>query len=665
LTDSTADTDSKLARAAARLDSDPAAAARVASEILAQQPGHAAASLLLATASRNIGHTEVALGVLQELARTQPTSAVVQLELGRAYRLAGQPAQALPPLQRAVQLEPNLADGWRELSTELAAAEDMNGADAAYARYAALTPESAQLAEAAAALAENRLAVAENLLVRYLRVSPRDPPALRLLAQVALRREDFAGAERLLHECLARVPGYSQARYDLACALLTQQKAASVLPLVERLLALDPANRAYRDLKARVLSLTGQQDQAIEIFAALLAEQPDHGPAWMNYGHELKAAGRVQETVAAYRRSIALAPRNGAAYWSLANLKTFRFEPSEVAAMRAALQRDNLGHDERVHFEFALGRALEDAALFSESAEHYAAANALRRTATPYEAAKLTAHVARAKKLYSQQFFAARSGWGSEADDPIFVVGLPRAGSTLLEQILASHSRVEGTRELDEIPAIARDLGNTHDNAGPAYPQSVGALEAVAVRALAERYLEETRVYRVGGRPRFIDKMPNNFLHVGLIHLLFPRAAIIDARRHPLGCAVSVFKQHFANGHAFAYDLMDIGRYYRDYVELMEHFDTVLPGRVHRVFYENVVADVRGETQRLLAYCGLPFEEQCLRFHENPRIVQTASSQQVRQPIFAESVRQWRRYEPWLGPLQETLGDIVAQYPVR
>jgi predicted Zn-dependent protease len=666
LTISSAEVDLKLLRASAQLDADPAAAARAAGEILASSPGHAAASLLLATASRSIGDATMALDVLAELAHQQPASGVIQLELARASRAAGRRAATLAALRRAVELAPDLADGWRELSGELALAGDERGSDLAYARYSALAREAWQLVEPAAALAENRLAAAEELLQRHLEHSPKDPAAIRMLAQAALRREDYARGERLLGECLQLAPGYAAARFDLANALYTQQKTALVLPLIERLLALDPQNLAYRNLQASALSFTGQHDRSLHMLAELLAERPDQAQGWMNYGHELKAAGRLQEGIAAYRKSIALDPGGGAAYWSLANLKTFRFETVDIEAMRAALAREDLRAEDRVEFEFALGKALEDERRFAESFEHYASGNSLRRSAVIYDADKTTAHVVHSKELYTQQFFAQRSGWGSEAVDPIFIVGLPRAGSTLLEQILASHSRVEGTRELPDIAAIARGLGGAAGEADNlSYLDSISSLRADDVRALAGRYLEHTRVYRLSGAPRFIDKMPNNFLHIGLIHLLFPRAAIVDARRHPMGCCFSCFKQYFPKGQPFTYDLGELGRYYRDYVELMEHFDTVLPGRVRHVFYEQVVGAVERETRALLGYCGLPFEEACLRFYENPRVVQTASSEQVRRPIFAEGVGQWRHYEPWLGTLQEALGDSVARYPAH
>jgi tetratricopeptide (TPR) repeat protein len=384
----------------------------------------------------------------------------------------------------------------------------------------------------------------------------------------------------------------------------------------------------------------------------------------MSLGHALKTAGQSAASIDAYRRCIELTPRFGEVWWSLANLKTYQFSADDIATMRAQLERTDLINDDRFHFNFALGKALEDSGDYAESFAAYERGNSLRRKLIRYDADDNEAHVARSKKLFTREFFAARKDMGCAAADPIFVVGLPRAGSTLIEQILATHSQVEGTQELPDVTMIARIIGRRTTRAGgSAYPRALDKFAADELRAFGEQYLAQTRIQRKTGRPFFIDKMPNNFAHVGLIHLMLPNARIIDARRHPLGCCFSCYKQHFARGQNFTYDLGEIGRYYRNYVELMEHFDAVLPGRVHRVFYENMVEDTEGEVRRLLEYCGLPFEEGVLRFHENQRAVRTASSEQVRRPIFREGIDQWRHYEPWLDPLKKALGDVLKLYP--
>lgn len=649
--------DLALIRVAALLESDPAAAARAAQELVREHPGHAAAVLLLGAARRRSGELQAAAAAFSEVAATQPESAAVRLELGRALLAQGKPDEAFASLTRALDLEPDLAEAWRELSSLHASRGQWRECDTAYARFAALTNQDGRFVEAATAIAQDRLDHAAALLQKELTRHPDDVAALRLLAQLAVKREDFAEAERLLNECLKLAPGYSHARFDLAEMLHTQQKAAPMLPLLERLLVLEPGNLDYRTLQSAAYSLLGHSGQAVRILADVVVEFPDHPVAWMYYGHALRSAGRIDEAITAYRRAAGLSPGFGEAWFSLANLKTFRFTAEELEAMRAQLARADLGAEDRWNLEFSLGNALESAGDFAASFAHYARGNALRRAAIQYDPERTTALIERSRALFTREFFAARAGAGHPSSEPIFIVGLPRAGSTLLEQILASHSQVEGTRELPDVSAFARELGVW--DSPPTYPESVARLSRAQLAALGERYLRQTRPHRLLGRAHFIDKMGNNFLDVGLIHLILPNARIIDARRAPLACCFSNFKQHFVSGVWFSYSLEDLGRYYRDYVALMAHFDSVLPGRIHRVQYESLIADFPGEVRRLLDHCGLPFEEQCLRFHETRRVVQTASSEQVRRPLYSESVDEWRNFEPWLGPLKQALGELA------
>jgi tetratricopeptide (TPR) repeat protein len=430
------------------------------------------------------------------------------------------------------------------------------------------------------------------------------------------------------------------------------------------LLAIDPDHPGYRNIKAVVLCRTGDYEPAIAIYADLLQRYPGNPKVWMSYGHALKTAGHGERAIAAYRRSLELQPSFGEVWWSLANLKTFRFHAGDLEMMSAQLARTDLADEDRLHLEFAIGKALEDAAEYASSFTHYAQGNAVRRAQLHYRADDTHDRVQHIRQQYTRGFFSARTGMGHPARDPIFIVGLPRSGSTLIEQILSSHSQVEGTMELPEITSITRMLRaqGDEDSAMP-YHEVLAGLEADALRALGERYLAHTRIQRKSAAPLFIDKMPNNFMHIGLIQLMLPNATIIDARRHPLACGFSVFKQHFARGQGFSYSLEDIGRYYRDYVALMAHFDEVLPGRVHRVIYEHMVEDTEGEVRRLLDHCALPFEASCLRFFENARPVRTASSEQVRQPIYREGVDHWRHFAPWLEPLESALGPVLKSYP--
>ncbi|MCC7200596.1 MAG: sulfotransferase, partial [Gammaproteobacteria bacterium] len=440
-------------------------------------------------------------------------------------------------------------------------------------------------------------------------------------------------------------------------------KSAEALAEVERLLAADARNPSHRGLKAAILSRLGEYDEAIGLYEGLLAEYPDQVKLWLSYGHALKTAGRQADSIEAYRKCTSLAPAYGEAWWSLANLKTFQFDADDLATMRAQLARPNLADDDRLHLDFALGKALEDAAEYPESFRHYAAGNALRLKSTPYAASDTTLRVRRARETFTADFYAAREGWGCPSADPIFIVGLPRSGSTLLEQILASHPLVEGTMELPDIISLVRQLRSRGREEGETYHDELASLSADEVRAFGEEYLARTRIQRKTDRPYFIDKMPNNWAHAGFIRLILPNAKIIDARRHPLACCFSNFKQHFARGQNFTYSLEDIGRYYRDYVELMGHFDAVAPGAIHRVIYERMVDDTEAEVRALLDHCGLPFDPACLRFYENDRAVRTASSEQVRRPIFREGVDQWRHYNDWLDPLRSVLGPVLVNYP--
>jgi tetratricopeptide (TPR) repeat protein len=667
MTDRRSDTDPvqvALREASQFLATQPARAAERAAAILKSQPGQPQAALILGVARRIGGNLDGALQVLVPLARAQPGWAPPSYEVGVALGLAGRRPEAVEWLRRAVRLKADIGDAWRLLGDHLTAMGDTGGADAAYANHIKASTRDPRLLAPAAALCENRIPVAEALLREHLKQSPTDVAAIRMLAEVAARLGRYDDAEALLERCLELAPGFTAARHNYAVVLHRQNKSAKALTEIDRLLAVEPRNPGYRNLHAALLARIGEFDQAIRAYAEVLADYPGNARMWMSYGHALKTAGRRQDCIDAYRRSIELAPGLGEAYWSLANLKTFRLTASDCEAMRAQLTRPDLTEEERFHFHFALGKALEDAALYEESFGHYAAGNRQRRKGTPYNADDTSAHVRRTRAFFTPEFFGARADWGSRAMDPIFIVGLPRAGSTLVEQILSSHSEVEGTMELPDVIGIARRLGGRERKSDASkYPEVLATLGAAELRALGERYLAQTRIQRKTNAPYFIDKMPNNWAHVGLIHLMLPNAKIIDARRHPMSCCFSGFKQHFARGQHFTYDLEDIGRYYRDYVDLMSHFDKVLPGRVHRVIYEKMVEDTEEEIRRLLEYCGLGFEDACLRFYENDRAVRTASSEQVRSPIYRNAVDQWRHYEPWLGPLQKALGPVVEAYP--
>ncbi|HEX7695540.1 MAG TPA: sulfotransferase [Sphingomonas sp.] len=512
-----------------------------------------------------------------------------------------------------------------------------------------------RLVQAAMALNDNALHVAEPLLKQHLNDDPYDVAAMRMLAELAGRIGRYRDSEALLRRAIELSPAFTAARANLALVLYRLNRPAEAIEELTQVVAEDPDNPGHANLQAAALGRVGDFDAAIMLYDRVLKDAPNQPRVWMSYGHMLKTVGRQEDGIAAYRRAIALMPALGEAWWSLANLKTVKFDDADVAAMEQALADGAISDEDRFHLDFALGKAFEDRKQAEAAFHHYDAGNALRRTKLVYEPDETERFVDRSISLFTDRFFAARAGQGCAAGDPIFILGMPRAGSTLIEQILSSHSLVEGTTELPDIPALARRDQN--------YPEGVADYAPEKLRALGEEYLKRTRIQRRTDRPFFIDKLPNNWAHLPLIHLILPNAKIIDARRHPLGCCFSNFKQHFARGQAFSYGLERMGRYYRDYVRLMAHVDHVLPGRVHRVFYEDMVDHTEREVRRLLDYCGLDFEPACLAFHETERAVRTASSEQVRQPIFREGTEAWKPFEPWLDPLKAALGDVLTAYP--
>ena len=501
---------------------------------------------------------------------------------------------------------------------------------------------------------ENRLDVAERILKPYLKEDPFDARAVRMLAELAGRIGRWKDAENLLRRAVELAPGWTAAKANLALVLGRMGRPAEALGLLEDVFQQEPEDLGHWNLKAATLGRLGDFEQAIQLYESVLERAAAQPRVWVTYGHMLKTVGRLGDGVAAYRRAISLKPTLGEAWWSLANLKTVKFDEADLVAMRDALQAADLSAEDRVHLHFALGKALHDAGRTDDAFAHYAEGNALRLKAVPYDSSRIAGTVDRCIAGFTREAFAQRQG-GCEAPDPIFIVGMPRAGSTLIEQILSSHSHVEGTSELPDMPQLARKAGS--------YPEAALGLSGDDRRIMGEEYLKRSSVQRRTDRPFFIDKLPNNWLFVPFIQLVLPNAKIIDARRHPLGCCFSNFRQHFAKGQDFTYDLADVGRYYADYVRLMAHIDAVLPGRVHRVIYERMVDDTEGEIRRLLEYCGLDFEPACLEFYNTERAVRTPSSEQVRRPIYRDATEEWRAYEAHLAPLKDALGLVVDVYP--
>ena len=609
-----------------------------------------------------------ALAVLAQLQRLYPRFSRLHQERGHCHVLQRNAVAAVESLREAVRLNPTLPASWDMLEQLHRLRGEIAEAALAAERLAVLKHLPPEVVAADSLFEDGDLEPAEAILRAYLERAGDNVGALRLLARIILARQAPEEAGSLLRAALLRAPDYHAARLDFAMLLLTGQQPLAALREAERLLGHDPDNREYLKLYAAACVALGDHEPVINLYERLLAGRPASGAEVADLrlwrANALKITGRQAEAVADYRASLAARPDNGVAWFSLANLKTYGFTDDDVTRMRAAEARNDLQDMDRVYLCFALGKALEDRTDYAASWRHYARGNALRRAAGRWRPEVAEAAAARLKAVFTAGFFEARAGWGIADAAPIFIVGLPRSGSTLIEQILASHSQVEGTQELTEIDRYAGELcGRDPDCGLPLDPEALARLTADQARTLGQGFLADTAVHRRLGRPFFIDKMPNNFWHVGLIQLMLPRAVIIDVRREPMACGFSNLKQLFgATNQTFAYGVDDIARYYRTYLDLMRHWDEALPGRVLRVAYEDVVADLEGGVRRLLAHCGLPFEPGCLAFHETRRSIRTPSSEQVRRPIDRDGLDQWRNYAPWLEPLQDALGDALTGY---
>ncbi|MFO1339480.1 MAG: sulfotransferase [Burkholderiaceae bacterium] len=549
--------------------------------------------------------------------------------------------------------------------TPTAAASNTPPADAfslAQARLGAERPlRNARLQQIHQTLQNNRLLQAERELNDHLARAPRDADALSLMARAQLRQGRRTEALAFLDRCLDELPGFAAARFQRAQLRFQLGRHDPALADLAALLDKDPANPLFLETRANLLETVGRDDEALAIWQRLAEAHPRRTESWLRYGHALRAMGRQADCIAAYRRAIDTRPGCGAAYWSLADLRTVRFDDADLAAMQAQLKRADLPPDDRTALQYALGKAFDDQGDHARSFAHYEQGAAGLRQRIQYDPDTLSRGVDEHMALLTEAFFRERDGAGCQSAEPIFVVSRPRSGSTLVEQMLASHPAIEGIAELPYIRAIALRLGQSDDRAyGTTYLKGLARLEPAALRALGEEYLASVAPHRRQGRPHFIDKMPANFYHLGLIRLILPRARIVDVRRHPAACCLSIFQSYTRKG---VLRLPELGRFYRDYVRLMAHMDRVQPGAVHRVVYEQLVRDPEGELRALLAHLGLPFDEACLRFHETQRKLLTPSSEQVRRPIFGDAVDKWRRYEPWLGPLLDSLGPVATQYP--
>lgn len=633
-----------------------------AAALLQRTPSHRGLLYFSALNQRLLDQLNNALKTLDALERAHPNYSLLFQERGHCHVTLGDPTRAIGSFERAVELNPALASSWAMLERLLATAGQPQRAGIAAQRLRKLTELPHAIVEAGSWFCDGEDLAAENLLTSYIATEGRHVEALRLLGRIAQRRGATNRAESLFREVVDSAPGYADARLDLVRVLIKRQKYAAALEQIGVRLQIAPSDPEARFLRATILAGLSRHEDAVPIVRDLLSETPQRNHLRIVLGHSLKALGRTDEAVRAYRDATSGQADIGDAFWSLANLKTYSFSDREVERMRDLEAVPSPGLPDRAHLCFALGKALADQGDYRGSWAFYERGNLLVRAKSSYHPEATEDNARRLIEICSEDFFVTRAGAGAADCDPIFIVGLPRSGSTLLEQILASHPDVDGTQELHDVPRIVEEMqGQGPDRRGARYPDLLPALDPLMFECLGRRYLDETRIYR-RGRPRFVDKMPNNFFHIGLIHLMLPNARIIDIRREPMACCVSNLKQFYARGQEFCYGIEEIARYYRTYLQVMRHWDRVLPGRILRVSYEDLVEDLDTNVRRLLVHCGLEFDAACLTFHRSQRAINTPSSEQVRQPLFREGLSQWRHYEPWLSPLREILGDATARY---
>lgn len=654
----------KLDEASALLqDGKIAEALQTTRAVLDIDPDKVEALYLQAVCQRYLNKTSDALATINRLTELQPAYGRAYQEEGHVHLARRDHPAALQSFRQAVSLNNSLIASWKAVATILmadGATELAKEAIQQYEKLAALPPE---LLSVRNMTAERQYFKAERLCRHFLKANPRNVEGMRLLADLGVKSSVLDDAEFLLESAVEFEPENVFARHDYMTVLYRRQKYKQSLAQAQILVDSDPDNLDHQISFANQSVAVGDYDAALEIYGRAIVERPRSPELHLVHGHALKTIGKIEPAVEAYRNAYSARESFGDAYWSLANLKTYQFADDEVSLMRDMEADSSTVIEDRAHLCFALGKHFEDTTDYGEAAEYYQRGNALRKSQLRYDEKQMTHRLALQREYCTAELFERHQDSGYAAGDPIFVVGLPRAGSTLLEQILASHSQVDGTLELPNIPAMAfRLAGRRRIDEEPLYPAVLQDLSADKLRQMGKEFIDETQVHRKGA-PFFIDKMPNNFRHIGLIRLILPNAKIIDARRHPLACCFSGFKQLFASGQEFTYGLREIGLYYRDYVELMDHWDDVLPGRILRVQYEDVVADLETQVRRILEYCELPFEQACIEFHQTERAVRTPSSEQVRQPIYTSGLEQWRNFEPWLGPLKEALGPVLERYP--
>lgn len=646
---------------------DFAASERSLNLLLSKVPSNGDVLYMLAVCYRYQKRYPEALDALRKLRFSVPDHSRAYQEIGHVYRAMNQVDAALNSYSQAVLINPALEASIR---CQIEVLREVNRSDLAL-RLADLERDLLELRATPPPLiavtdliSQGKLVKAEKLCKAFMLKNPKHIEGMRLLADIAIRLGVLEDAEFLLETAVKFSPLSTKPRIDYIQVLRKQQKYEVALSHAKVLVEQEPNNPQFQSVFAVESMQSGDYDTALRTFDSILKILPEEPATLTSRGNALKTQGKKEEAIDSYRRAIKKYPAHGEAYYSLANLKLFTFTDTEIAAMESQEQNPGVSHMARIYLDFALGKAFEDMGDYDKAFSYYERGNSFKRSQSRFISEDLTAEFKAQAEVFSQGFVQKHTDSGFDAPDPIFIVGLPRSGSTLLEQILASHSKIDGTMELPNILSLAQKLRRGDKMSGTShYPSILKTMDAQSLRSFGEAYINDTRVHR-GQAPFFIDKMPNNFRHIGLINLILPNAKIIDARRHPMGCCFSAFKQLFHEGQEFSYGLKEVGTYYKDYVDLMDHWDEVLPGKVLRVQYEEVVADLETQVRRILDYCGLDFEESCVSFYETDRAVRTPSSEQVRQPIYKSGVEQWKNFEGNLDPLKQALGPVLKRYPI-
>jgi len=627
----------------------------------ARFPGEVNCLWLLGAALLEQDKVAAGIELLERALAAAPDFAEARVDLARAYRRNGSADRAREQVRRVLQAQPHHHRAWLAYGDALVELGKYEEARVAFERARLTEPQRARIEEATSALVAGDRKRSETIFRDILRSDQSHVAALCGLAAVSLAADVPVDAERLLRHALRQSAHLPLAWRGLGPALVALGRLQEADAAARHAANIEPDNPQTWLTIAAVATRLIQPEAALEAYERAARLTPPEARLQLSMGHVLKTLGRRAQSESAYKAALAIDPGLAPAWWSLADLKNYTFSDEDIAALRSLLGGDKRDRANEAQLHFALGKALEQRRQYDAAFAHYAQGNALRHSDAPFDIVDFERRSERIRAFFDAAFFEKYCGAGNRDDAPIFIVGLPRSGSTLVEQILASHRRVEGTMELPNILHAVREF----DDMTPArdgYPETVRGTTAAQFSALGSRYLAQVAPLR-RGRQRFTDKLPNNFSHIGLIHAILPNSIIIDARRHPLDACFSTFKQHFAEGQTFSYDLEVLGRYYRCYLALMDHWDAVLPGKVLHVQYEELVQNPEAGIRKLLEHCRLEFDPACLDFHKTERPVRTASAEQVRQPLYTSGIGYWRHFEQQLEPLRRALGDCLGRFP--